>query len=245
MPWFILNHYSDERHPRPGTKRPRDEDEEEDLNDINFDEVHLMQENKIFSLPSLSPPSSLAMGVVCLRLHRTKRMIERQIRFTTLLTIVWTVDERLDERRSFKKILRSIEQRDLRFNSSSQTSRYVYNTKECLLYAVTVFLSLTLVQRALVDVSDDDWNNIPEVGDARNKKQRNAHIRPDRYTPIPDSVLQRAMSQGSSHNSLDTRQQVSWAVAMKVHPSSYPPPPRTWVVSLLRTVEGCLAYLAQ
>ncbi len=33
---------SDERHPRPGTKRPReDDDEEEDLNDTNFDEVHI------------------------------------------------------------------------------------------------------------------------------------------------------------------------------------------------------------
>ena len=35
--------YSDERHPRPGTKRPRedDEDEEEDLNESNYDEVCL------------------------------------------------------------------------------------------------------------------------------------------------------------------------------------------------------------
>ena len=33
----------DERHPRPGTKRPRDdeEDEEEDLNESNYDEVRL------------------------------------------------------------------------------------------------------------------------------------------------------------------------------------------------------------
>ena len=34
--------HSDERHPRPGTKRPReadDEEEEEDLNESNYDEV--------------------------------------------------------------------------------------------------------------------------------------------------------------------------------------------------------------
>lgn len=32
----------DERHPRPGTKRPREDDdeEEEDLNESNFDEVN-------------------------------------------------------------------------------------------------------------------------------------------------------------------------------------------------------------
>ena len=33
-----------------------------------------------------------------------------------------------------------------------------------------------------IAVSDDEWNAIPDVGDARNKKQRNAHMRPDRYS---------------------------------------------------------------
>lgn len=66
-----------------------------------------------------------------------------------------------------------------------------------------------MIQRALSDVSPEEWVNIPEVGDARNKKQRNAHIRPDRYTPIPDSVLARGLADGGSHTSLDPRQQVS------------------------------------
>ena len=57
-------------------------------------------------------------------------------------------------------------------------------------------------------MSDDEWNSIPEVGDARNKKQRNAHIRPDRYTPVPDSLLQRATAQQGAHTRLDSRQQV-------------------------------------
>jgi pre-mRNA-processing factor 6 len=64
-------------------------------------------------------------------------------------------------------------------------------------------------QRALGDVSDEEWLNIPDVGDARNKKQRNAHIRPDRYTPVPDSILQRATMQSGSYSSLDAKQQVS------------------------------------
>lgn len=36
-------YHRDERHPRPGTKRPRedDEEEEEDLNESNYDEVRL------------------------------------------------------------------------------------------------------------------------------------------------------------------------------------------------------------
>lgn len=63
------------------------------------------------------------------------------------------------------------------------------------------------VQRALSGVTAEEWVNIPDVGDARNKKQRNAHIRPDRYTPIPDSVLSMGLG-GGAHTSLDPRQQV-------------------------------------
>lgn len=59
-------------------------------------------------------------------------------------------------------------------------------------------------------MSDEEWLNIPDVGDARNKKQRNAHIRPDRYTPVPDSILQRATMQGGSYSTLDAKQQVSF-----------------------------------
>ena len=63
-------------------------------------------------------------------------------------------------------------------------------------------------------MSDDEWLNIPDVGDARNKKQRNAHIRPDRYTPVPDSILQRATMQSGSYNTLDAKQQVRFFVCV-------------------------------
>ncbi|XP_065898185.1 pre-mRNA-processing factor 6-like [Dysidea avara] len=63
------------------------------------------------------------------------------------------------------------------------------------------------LKRALSRVSEDEWNSIPEVGDVRNKKQRNASLRPDRYTPVPDSVLERAAQSISAHASLDARQQ--------------------------------------
>lgn len=43
------------------------------------------------------------------------------------------------------------------------------------------------LKRELNTVSEDDWLSIPEVGDARNKKQRNP--RQDKLTPLPDSVL--------------------------------------------------------
>ena len=58
-------------------------------------------------------------------------------------------------------------------------------------------------------MSPEEWVNIPDVGDARNKKQRNAHIRPDRYTPVPDSVLSMGLGGGGgSHVTLDPKQQV-------------------------------------
>lgn len=43
------------------------------------------------------------------------------------------------------------------------------------------------LKRELNTVSEHDWLNIPDVGDSRNKKQRNP--RQDKLTPVPDSVL--------------------------------------------------------
>ena len=63
------------------------------------------------------------------------------------------------------------------------------------------------LKRALSRVSEDEWNAIPEVGDVRNKKQRNVALRPDRYTPVPDSILEQVAHSMSAHTSLDARQQ--------------------------------------
>ncbi|KAL7639680.1 UNVERIFIED_CONTAM: hypothetical protein RMT77_010183 [Armadillidium vulgare] len=43
------------------------------------------------------------------------------------------------------------------------------------------------LKRELAQVSEGEWSTIPEVGDARNRKQRNP--RAERFTPLPDSVL--------------------------------------------------------
>lgn len=49
-------------------------------------------------------------------------------------------------------------------------------------------------------MSEDEWAAIPEVGDARNRKQRNP--RAEKFTPLPDSVLSRNLG-GDSASSLD------------------------------------------
>lgn len=61
------------------------------------------------------------------------------------------------------------------------------------------------LKRQLGDVSYDEWMSIPEVGDARNKKQRNA--RADKLTPIPDSILAKAALGGQDATTLDSREQ--------------------------------------
>lgn len=49
-------------------------------------------------------------------------------------------------------------------------------------------------------VSEDEWRHIPEVGDARNKDQRNP--RREKFTPLPDSVLSRNLG-GDATTSID------------------------------------------
>ncbi|XP_062520556.1 pre-mRNA-processing factor 6-like isoform X2 [Corticium candelabrum] len=61
------------------------------------------------------------------------------------------------------------------------------------------------LKRQLAAVSDEEWANLPDVGDARSKKQRNP--RPERYTPVPDSFLERAAKQNQHHGNLDSKQQ--------------------------------------
>lgn len=48
---------------------------------------------------------------------------------------------------------------------------------------------------SLSEVTEEEWYNIPEVGDARNRKQRVA--RQDKYTPVPDSLLAHQMKVAS------------------------------------------------
>ncbi len=58
------------------------------------------------------------------------------------------------------------------------------------------------LKRSLMNVSEAEWASIPEVGDSRNRKQRNP--RPERFTPLPDSVLARNLGTEST-STLDPR----------------------------------------
>lgn len=64
------------------------------------------------------------------------------------------------------------------------------------------------LKRGLSTVSEEEWNNIPEVGDARNRKQRNARM--EKFTPLPDSVLSRNLG-GESTTSIDPKSGIASA----------------------------------
>ena len=63
------------------------------------------------------------------------------------------------------------------------------------------------LKRELVKVSDDQWNSLPEVGDARNRKQR-GFGRQEKFTPVPDSVLARGVAEQAQNIAMDAREQM-------------------------------------
>lgn len=57
------------------------------------------------------------------------------------------------------------------------------------------------LKRKLNEVSTEEWTFLPEVGDSRNKKMRNP--RTEKFTPVPDSVLNSALLSGQNNTSVD------------------------------------------
>ncbi|KAK2720533.1 hypothetical protein QYM36_004418 [Artemia franciscana] len=65
------------------------------------------------------------------------------------------------------------------------------------------------LKRQLQEVSEDEWKTIPDVGDARNRRQRNPMA--EKMTPIPDSVLARSMG-GTFSTTLDPKSGLASAI---------------------------------
>ncbi|KAF5921477.1 hypothetical protein HPG69_008239 [Diceros bicornis minor] len=63
------------------------------------------------------------------------------------------------------------------------------------------------LKRKLAEVTEEEWLSIPEVGDARNKRQRNPRY--EKLTPVPDSFFAKHLQTGENHTSVDPRQTVS------------------------------------
>lgn len=76
------------------------------------------------------------------------------------------------------------------------------------------------LKRKLGEVSYDEWMSIPDVGDARNKRQRNP--RADKLTPIPDSILAKTALSQEPTTVLDSREQKFGGLASTIAGMSTP-----------------------
>lgn len=56
-------------------------------------------------------------------------------------------------------------------------------------------------------MTEEEWLSIPDVGDARNKRQRNPRY--EKLTPVPDSFFAKHLQTGDNHTSVDPRQGVT------------------------------------
>ncbi|GAA37598.2 pre-mRNA-processing factor 6 [Clonorchis sinensis] len=99
-----------------------------------------------------------------------------------------SIDDRMDERRK--------EYREKRFRE--EIERYRRERPKIQ----QQFMDL---KRDLANVSESEWNSIPEVGDARNRKQRNPRY--ERFTPVPDSILAKGVAEGQTATAVSAMEQ--------------------------------------
>lgn len=70
-------------------------------------------------------------------------------------------------------------------------------------------------------MTEEEWLSIPDVGDARNKRQRNPRY--EKLTPVPDSFFAKHLQTGDNHTTIDPRQGVTsfCSLMRSVFPSVY------------------------
>ncbi|XP_013768209.1 pre-mRNA-processing factor 6 [Pundamilia nyererei] len=97
------------------------------------------------------------------------------------------LDKRMDERRKERRELREKE----------EIEKYRMERPK-------IQQQFSDLKRKLAEVSEEEWLSIPEVGDARNKRQRNPRY--EKLTPVPDSFFSKHLQSGENHTSVDPLQ---------------------------------------
>uniref|UniRef100_A0A673FT08 Pre-mRNA-processing factor 6 n=1 Tax=Sinocyclocheilus rhinocerous TaxID=307959 RepID=A0A673FT08_9TELE len=97
------------------------------------------------------------------------------------------LDKRMDERRKERRELREKE----------EIEKYRMERPK-------IQQQFSDLKRKLAEVTEDEWLSIPEVGDARNKRQRNP--RHEKLTPVPDSFFAKHLQTGEKNTSVDPLQ---------------------------------------
>ncbi|KAJ8408111.1 hypothetical protein AAFF_G00263390 [Aldrovandia affinis] len=97
------------------------------------------------------------------------------------------LDKRMDERRKERRELREKE----------EIEKYRMERPK-------IQQQFSDLKRKLSEVSEEEWLSIPEVGDARNKRQRNPRY--EKLTPVPDSFFAKHLQTGENHTTVDPLQ---------------------------------------
>uniref|UniRef100_A0AAY4EQ66 Pre-mRNA-processing factor 6 n=1 Tax=Denticeps clupeoides TaxID=299321 RepID=A0AAY4EQ66_9TELE len=97
------------------------------------------------------------------------------------------LDKRMDERRKERRELREKE----------EIEKYRMERPK-------IQQQFSDLKRKLAEVSEEEWLSIPEVGDARNKRQRNPRY--EKLTPVPDSFFAKHLQGGENHTTVDPLQ---------------------------------------
>uniref|UniRef100_A0A7N8XFF2 Pre-mRNA-processing factor 6 n=1 Tax=Mastacembelus armatus TaxID=205130 RepID=A0A7N8XFF2_9TELE len=97
------------------------------------------------------------------------------------------LDKRMDERRKERRELREKE----------EIEKYRMERPK-------IQQQFSDLKRKLAEVSEEEWLSIPEVGDARNKRQRNPRY--EKLTPVPDSFFSKHLQSGENHTTVDPLQ---------------------------------------
>ncbi|KAI6232354.1 PRP6-like protein [Aphelenchoides besseyi] len=147
----------------PPIKRPREDDDPEDLNDSNYDDFEGYR-GSLFSKDPYDKEDEEADK------------------------IYYAVDMRQDEKRRVH--------RDRKYKEEVEKLR-----RE----RPKIQQQFSDLKRQLVEVSEEEWAAIPEVGDARNKAKRNP--RAEKFTPVADSLIASAAAYGQMGTMLDSNVQ--------------------------------------
>ncbi|MCJ8741804.1 hypothetical protein PDJAM_G00074940 [Pangasius djambal] len=97
------------------------------------------------------------------------------------------LDKRMDERRKERRELREKE----------EIEKYRMERPK-------IQQQFSDLKRKLAEVTEEEWLSIPDVGDARNKRQRNPRY--EKLTPVPDSFFAKHLQTGDNHSTVDPRQ---------------------------------------
>ncbi|MBN3281616.1 PRP6 factor, partial [Polyodon spathula] len=108
------------------------------------------------------------------------------------------LDRRMDERRKERRELREKEEIEKYRMERPKIQQQFSDLKACS-SKIARFAGLKLAE-----VTEEEWLSIPEVGDARNKRQRNP--RHEKLTPVPDSFFAKHLQSGEKNTSVDPRQ---------------------------------------